>query len=105
MRAIPYLSLESASDLLRSRRLSPLDLTLAMLDRIETLDPKLCAYITVATDRALEQARLAEQQIAAGSWIGPDRRSAPLGGTAVACCSRFSAGNRLASSSPPSLSG
>ena len=42
-----------------------------MLERIERLNPQLNAYMTVTAEQALEQARTAEREIAAGSYRGP----------------------------------
>ncbi|MBT6274233.1 MAG: hypothetical protein HOI95_08885, partial [Chromatiales bacterium] len=44
--------------------ISPVALTEAMLARIEALEPKLNAYITVTGDLALEQAARAQREIA-----------------------------------------
>ena len=66
-----YLSVTEASRLIRQRRLSPVELTRAFLDRIETFDPQLNAYLLVTAERALEQAREAEAEIAAGRYRGP----------------------------------
>src|SRR5256714_2050902 len=49
---------------------SPLELVRTCLERIEQLNPGLNAFITVLTDDALEQARLAEKEIKAGRWLG-----------------------------------
>ncbi|MBM3359657.1 MAG: hypothetical protein FJY54_18305, partial [Betaproteobacteria bacterium] len=57
--------------LIRRRELSPVELTRAYLKRIGELDPQLNAYITVTADLALAQARLAESEIAKGSYRGP----------------------------------
>ena len=56
---------------LRSRELSPVEVTRAYLDRIKATEPKLNAYVTVTAESALEQARAAEREIAAGRWRGP----------------------------------
>ena len=61
---------ELASDL-RDRRLSPVALAENCLARIEALDPKLNAFITVTAELAREQARQAEAEIAGGQWRGP----------------------------------
>jgi aspartyl-tRNA(Asn)/glutamyl-tRNA(Gln) amidotransferase subunit A len=65
------LSLRDASDLLRSRKASPVELTNACLARIERLNPVLNAFITVTADQALVDARAAESEIARGSRRGP----------------------------------
>ena len=55
----------------RSRRLSPVELTRAHLDRIAKLDPTLRAFITVDADGALAAARMLEREAVAGAWRGP----------------------------------
>jgi aspartyl-tRNA(Asn)/glutamyl-tRNA(Gln) amidotransferase subunit A len=56
---------------LRWKEVSPVDLTLACLERIEKLDPALNAFITVNGESALEEARAAEAEITRGQWRGP----------------------------------
>jgi Asp-tRNA(Asn)/Glu-tRNA(Gln) amidotransferase A subunit family amidase len=56
---------------LRSRKISPVELTRACLKRIEKLHPVLNAFITVTADQALVQARTAEKEILRGDWRGP----------------------------------
>jgi aspartyl-tRNA(Asn)/glutamyl-tRNA(Gln) amidotransferase subunit A len=68
---VTRLTLGEAAGLLHSRRLSPVDLVKACLDRIDRLNPKINAFITVLHDQALEQARVAEAEIAGGNWRGP----------------------------------
>jgi aspartyl-tRNA(Asn)/glutamyl-tRNA(Gln) amidotransferase subunit A len=51
--------------------LSPLELTRAVLDRIQDVDGKLHAYIQVRADGALQEARTAEAEILSGRWRGP----------------------------------
>ncbi len=65
------LSLAEASELVRTRRVSPLELTHACLARIQALDAKLNAFITVTADGALAAARAAEDEIGRGRWRGP----------------------------------
>jgi aspartyl-tRNA(Asn)/glutamyl-tRNA(Gln) amidotransferase subunit A len=65
------LSIAGVSDLLRRKEISPVDLTNASLARIEQLNPKLNAFITVMHDLALDQARAAEAEIHQGNWRGP----------------------------------
>ena len=64
------LTLADAAEQIRSGRLSPVELTRECLERIESLDPALNAFITVTADLALEQARCAEADIAGGNYRG-----------------------------------
>jgi aspartyl-tRNA(Asn)/glutamyl-tRNA(Gln) amidotransferase subunit A len=66
-----YLTIRDAGHLLKSRKLSPVELTRAFLGRIEQLDKTLQAYITVLPDRALSEARAAEAEILRGDYRGP----------------------------------
>ena len=59
------------SDLMTARQVSPVEATEAYLRRIESIDPSLKAYLTVAADSALEQARQAERDFSAGIRRGP----------------------------------
>jgi aspartyl-tRNA(Asn)/glutamyl-tRNA(Gln) amidotransferase subunit A len=68
---ILYLSVQELSKRIRRKRLSPLRLTEAYLDRIEKFSPKLNAFVTVTSDLALQQARQAEKEIGAGLHRGP----------------------------------
>jgi aspartyl-tRNA(Asn)/glutamyl-tRNA(Gln) amidotransferase subunit A len=64
-------TLTQAADQIRTRKLSPVELTRECLAKIEQLNPTLNSFITVTADPALEQARQAEQEIAAGNYRGP----------------------------------
>jgi aspartyl-tRNA(Asn)/glutamyl-tRNA(Gln) amidotransferase subunit A len=64
-------SLLQAAELIRNRKVSPVDLTNACLHRIEQLNSTLNAFITVIADRALQEARRAEAEIYKGQWKGP----------------------------------
>ena len=65
------ISIAEASDLLRRKEISPVDLTTSCLARIEELNPAINAFITVMDDSALAQARAAEDEIHSGNWRGP----------------------------------
>ena len=65
-----YQTIAEVGALLSSRELSPVELTQAILDRIEALDGDLKSYATVMADSALASARAAEQEIAAGNYRG-----------------------------------
>jgi hypothetical protein len=64
------LSIAEASELIRRKALSPVELIQALLDRAALLDPKIHAYLRVTPDLALKQARLAEREIMAGNHRG-----------------------------------
>jgi aspartyl-tRNA(Asn)/glutamyl-tRNA(Gln) amidotransferase subunit A len=64
-------SIRQIGELLRKGSLSPVDLTVDCLARIEKLNPRLNAFITVTADSALGQARVAEAEIRRGDWRGP----------------------------------
>ena len=68
---LPFLSASELSRLIASREVSPVDATEAYLDRIESLDFKFNAYLTVTRDMAIAAAREAEREIAAGNHRGP----------------------------------
>jgi len=65
------LTLFEASELVRKKSASPLELTRACLERIAQLNPVLNAFITLTADAALDQARRAEAEIQQGEWKGP----------------------------------
>lgn len=64
------LSVLEASLLIRSRQLSPVELTRAYLERIERLNDSVNAYITVTAGLALEQAERLTAELDAGRWRG-----------------------------------
>jgi aspartyl-tRNA(Asn)/glutamyl-tRNA(Gln) amidotransferase subunit A len=68
---LPYISLTDAAALIKARRLSPVELTQAMLDRIDRLDGAVGAFLTVTRDEAMRAARAAEEEIARGRYRGP----------------------------------
>jgi aspartyl-tRNA(Asn)/glutamyl-tRNA(Gln) amidotransferase subunit A len=66
-----FLTIAQASTLIEGRKLSPVELTRAFLDRITAIDPQLNAYLLVTADQAMDQAKAAEAEIMAGRWRGP----------------------------------
>ena len=59
------------AELIRRRALSPVEITRAVLERIERLNPRLGAYVMVHAERALGEARAAERAVMAGEPLGP----------------------------------
>ena len=66
-----FLSVAEAASLIAAKRISPVELTRAYLDRIERLNGTLHAYVRVLHDAALAAARAAEAEILAGRYRGP----------------------------------
>ncbi len=71
MSNLHYLSLDEVARRLKARKISSVEATTAILDRIDTLDPKLKAYATVTRDRALADAKARDAETAAGKSLGP----------------------------------
>src|SRR4051812_23953116 len=65
-----YLDATRLAELIRTHELSPVEVVQAHLDRIEAVDPKVNAIVTVADD-ALKAARAAEKAVLSGEALGP----------------------------------
>ncbi|MEU6213143.1 amidase [Streptomyces sp. NPDC047023] len=103
----PYeLSLSAAADAIRTRRLSPVELTDSVLERLEQVEPRLHAYATITAEHARQAASEAATDIAAGRHRGP-LHGIPMGlkdlidvvGTATSAGSRVRAGHRAPANS------
>src|SRR3989442_11883991 len=68
---IVYLSVSELAKSIEAKKLSPVDLTQAYLDRSQRLGPRFNAYARLTTWIALEQARAAEKEIQRGHYRGP----------------------------------
>ena len=66
-----FMTIAEASTLIRTGKLSPVELTKAFLARIAALDSQLDSYLMVLGEQALADARTAESEITAGNWKGP----------------------------------
>jgi aspartyl-tRNA(Asn)/glutamyl-tRNA(Gln) amidotransferase subunit A len=71
LQELVYLSLREAAEQMRQRRLSPVELTSAVVARTVALEPDVHAYITPLFDTAVAAARQAEQEIMDGQYRGP----------------------------------
>ena len=63
------LSINEAHQLLKNKKISSLELTRAVLDRIDTVESKIDAYITISEELAMQQAGQADEAIAGGSCL------------------------------------
>jgi amidase len=66
-----YLPLHEVAQRLKARKLSSVELTRSLLDRIDRIDPRLRSYATVTADRALADAARLDAESAAGTSRGP----------------------------------
>jgi aspartyl-tRNA(Asn)/glutamyl-tRNA(Gln) amidotransferase subunit A len=64
------LNLYQAAELLKTKQISPVELTQAHLKRISQLDQRLNCFITLTPELALQQARQAEVEILQGNYRG-----------------------------------
>jgi len=80
---LAFASIEEIGKLFRKRKLAPVELTKFMLGRIEHLNPKLNAYITVTTELALAQAKKAESELFAPRGRKGHRDRGPLHGIPI----------------------
>src|SRR4051794_35253118 len=71
MSDLQWLSAAEAARAIASRELSPVELMTALLERIARLDPKLNVFIRLDGEAAMNAARAAEAEIAAGRSRGP----------------------------------
>ncbi len=65
-----FQTIREVAALLESKQLSPVELTRAMLERIDALDQTLMSYATLMAESAMAQAQTAEQEIASGTYRG-----------------------------------
>ncbi|MDP9049577.1 MAG: amidase [Acidobacteriota bacterium] len=69
--SLVFLTVRELAELIRTRRISSVDLTNTYLARLKRLDPVLHCVITLTEERALKQAAAADAEIAAGKYRGP----------------------------------
>ena len=66
-----FLTIGEASGLIKDKKLSPVELTQAYLDRMDAIDGKVKSYVTPLPESALQEARVAETDIQKGEYRGP----------------------------------
>jgi len=70
MTDLAFLDVAAASALLKSKQLSPVEYTRALIERIEKFDGKLNAFLRFTPELALEDAKRAEAEIGKQQWRG-----------------------------------
>ena len=71
MDSLTYRSAVEMARMIREKKISPVELVQAHLDRIERLNPQLNAFVSVDSARALEAARKAEAAVMQSATVGP----------------------------------
>ena len=66
-----YSDATKLSELIHTRAVSPVEVVQAHLDRIEAVNPKINAIVTLRADEALADAKAAEAAVLAGENLGP----------------------------------
>ena len=66
-----FMPIRELGELVRARQVSPVELAETFLGRLESIGPRYNAVVAVTRERAMEQARRAEREIAAGEYRGP----------------------------------
>jgi len=69
--SLHQLTIAEAAQQIQSGAISPVELTEAYLNRIESLDDQLQSYLLVTADLARAQAKQAETEIQSGCYHGP----------------------------------
>lgn len=69
--ALHELTLAQVASKIRAKEVSPVELTEAILARVEDVEPMISTFATLTPDRALEAARVAADEISKGNYRGP----------------------------------
>lgn len=70
-RDLPFLTVGQLATLIESSEISPVEVTEAYLDRIRKINPLINAYITIADEQVLLDAKIAESEITNKRYLGP----------------------------------
>ncbi|RFU68122.1 Asp-tRNA(Asn)/Glu-tRNA(Gln) amidotransferase subunit GatA [Peribacillus saganii] len=64
-------SIARLSELIKKKKISPTEVAIQLLKRINEIDPKINSFITIDKEEVLEQAKRADQEIENGNYKGP----------------------------------
>ncbi|HEY7536035.1 MAG TPA: amidase, partial [Thermodesulfobacteriota bacterium] len=67
---LPFLTIREISELIKKKEVSPLELTQVVLDRIDKIECKVHAYISISKEESLQAARKAEKLMSSGTYMG-----------------------------------
>jgi Asp-tRNA(Asn)/Glu-tRNA(Gln) amidotransferase A subunit family amidase len=68
---VAFLPVSGLAALLRERRITSTELTEIYLSRLRRFDPVLLCAVSILEERARDEARRADEELAAGRWRGP----------------------------------
>ncbi len=68
---LPFLTIREISELIKRKEITPVELTRSILNRVEEINGKVHAYISVLRDEATHAAKEAEKLILSGAYLGP----------------------------------
>jgi aspartyl-tRNA(Asn)/glutamyl-tRNA(Gln) amidotransferase subunit A len=68
---LAFVGIARASEMIRRKQISSLEYTRELLARIDRLDGRFHAFLSVYSDQALETARQADREIMSDQWRGP----------------------------------
>ena len=68
---LSFLPAYQLADMIRLKKLSPVELMEVTLSKIDEINPVLNAYLTVDADRAMHSAQLAEKAVNTNANLGP----------------------------------
>jgi aspartyl-tRNA(Asn)/glutamyl-tRNA(Gln) amidotransferase subunit A len=71
MNDVATMTIHELAPLIQRREVSPVEVTRDALERIAALDARLHSFITIRAERALDDARAAEEEVARGNYRGP----------------------------------
>lgn len=66
-----YLTIQEVGKLIRTKKISSVELTTIMLNRISTIDTELNSYITIMKEYALSSAKILDDELNDGKYRGP----------------------------------
>lgn len=66
-----YMPAADLAALIRTKKVSPVEVMQALLTRVDRLQPRLNCFITVCADRAMAEAKQAEAAVMSGAPLGP----------------------------------
>ncbi|SVC52972.1 uncharacterized protein METZ01_LOCUS305826, partial [marine metagenome] len=68
---IPFLTATDLSHKIRDKEISPTEVVIAYIERIENINPTLNSYITICSKHALDKAKDLEASLMQGDYKGP----------------------------------